>query len=93
VQSNPRILPQPDRDYLKHGALETQRTNHGYLYRRLAPKRNDKAPDMEGEAWVDGNRYSLAGWVNISKRGKKYLGLKFTPADAELLGGLCRKAK
>jgi len=33
---------------------------------------------MEGEAWVEGAHYSIAGWVNVSKKGKKYLNLIFT---------------
>jgi hypothetical protein len=53
------------------------RDNHGYLHR--CPKPHGRSPDMSGEAWVDGHRYELAGWVNLSKRGKKYLYLKFSP--------------
>jgi hypothetical protein len=52
------------------------RDSHGYLHR--CPKLNERAPDMTGEAWVDGKRYELAGWVNLSKRGKKYLNLRFS---------------
>jgi hypothetical protein len=36
---------------------------------------------MSGEAWVNGKRYRLAGWVNVSKRGEKYLNLKFTLSE------------
>lgn len=56
---------------------QTSQTNHGYLY-RVKAKRFAKSPDMEGEAWIDGARYQLAGWINVSKRGRKYLNLKFT---------------
>jgi outer membrane lipoprotein-sorting protein len=56
---------------------QTRQTNHGYLF-RINAKRSEKAPDMEGEAWVGEARYQIAGWVNVSKKGRKYLNLKFT---------------
>jgi hypothetical protein len=56
---------------------EIVRDNHGYLL-RVQSKRHEKGPDMEGEAWVNGEHYNLAGWVNVSKKGGKYLNLKFT---------------
>ena len=55
------------------------RDNHGYLTRR--PKKHERSPEMSGEAWVNGKRYRLAGWVNVSKRGEKYLNLKFTLSE------------
>ena len=61
-------------------ADKTPRTNHGYLL-RINQKQSAKAPDMEGEAWIAGSHFNIAGWVNISKRGRKYLNLKFTPAS------------
>jgi hypothetical protein len=30
---------------------------------------------MEGQIELDGVRYTLAGWVRVSKRGNKYLSL------------------
>jgi hypothetical protein len=59
---------------------ETIRDNHGYLC-RISPKHHEKAPDMEGEAWIASEHYELAGWVNTSKKGKKYLNLKFTKTE------------
>jgi hypothetical protein len=53
----------------------TQRDNFGYLTRSF--KQHPNSPDMAGEAWVDGKRYEIVGWVNLSKKGKKYLNLKF----------------
>jgi hypothetical protein len=52
------------------------RDNYGYLHR--CPKLHNRAPEMTGQAWIGGQRYELAGWVNLSKRGKKYLTLKFS---------------
>ena len=59
-------------------ATETARDNHGYLCR--APKRSEKAPDMLGRCWIGGVLYEVAGWVSLSKKNRKYLSLKFTPA-------------
>jgi len=56
---------------------ETVRDNHGYLL-RVQSKRHEKGPDMEGEAWIKGEHYNLAGWVKVSKKGGKYLNLKFS---------------
>jgi hypothetical protein len=55
------------------------RNDHGYLIRTEA-KHHKNSPDMSGEAWVDHQRYDLAGWVAVSKKGRKYLNLKFTLA-------------
>jgi hypothetical protein len=56
---------------------ETLRDNHGYLL-RVQSKRHEKGPDMEGEAWIKGEHYNLVDWINVNKKGAKYLNLKFT---------------
>ena len=60
--------------------IGTIRDNHGYLC-RVTSKHHEKAPDMEGEAWIESQHYRVAGWVNTSKQGKKYLNLKFTKVN------------
>src|SRR6516165_827250 len=70
------------RIYLTSSTMNTAtiRDNHGYLH-RINSKRHEKGPDMEGEAWIGSQHYEVAGWVNISKKGKKYLNLKFTKTN------------
>ena len=60
---------------------ELPRDNHGYLHR--CSKRHDRAPDMSGEARIASIRCQLAAWVKVSRRGKQYLNLKFTPVDSD----------
>jgi len=62
-------------------STETIRHNYGYLHRVLS-KRHEKDPDMEGECWIESQRYEVAGWVRLSKKSRKYLSLKFTKTDS-----------
>jgi hypothetical protein len=38
---------------------------------------------MSGEAWIANTRYQLTGWVKVSRGGKKYLNLKFSPVNSD----------
>jgi hypothetical protein len=58
------------------GAATPPRDNHGYLHRVVT--QHARGPEMSGEAWITGARYQIAGWVTRSKRGRKYLELRFT---------------
>lgn len=40
-------------------------------------KTNEKGPDYTGMGLIEGKELRLAGWINESKAGKKYLSIKF----------------
>ena len=42
-------------------------------------KESDKQPDFTGSLVVDGVKYSLAGWNNVSKAGDTYIGVRIKP--------------
>ena len=42
-------------------------------------KESDKQPDFTGSLVLDGVKYSLAGWNNVSKAGDTYIGLRIKP--------------
>ncbi len=58
----------------------------GALFRN-ENKKSEGSPDYSGNISVnDGDKYRVAGWVNTSKAGKKYLALRLTyipPEDRE----------
>ena len=39
-------------------------------------KESDKQPDFTGSLVLDGVKYSLAGWNNVSKAGDTYIGVR-----------------
>jgi hypothetical protein len=55
-----------------------EKKDFGYLI-RIKNKKSNKAPDMEGQLEISGQRFDLVGWVKLSKRGSKYLSLLATP--------------
>ena len=42
-------------------------------------KESDKQPDFTGSLVLDGVKYSVAGWNNVSKQDKPYIGLRIKP--------------
>lgn len=53
--------------------------NEGALFK--ADKKTDKHPDYTGSAVVDGIHYWVSGWITESKKGVKYMPLKFKPKE------------
>ena len=51
--------------------------NSGTLFKNNK-KDNDNAPDYTGKVNVHGHTLKIAAWVNTSKKGNKYLSLKFS---------------
>ena len=43
-------------------------------------KQSDKHPNLTGNIVINGEKFYLSAWTNISKNGKKYISLK---ANAE----------
>ena len=41
-------------------------------------KKEDKHPDYTGKVMIGGKLMQVAGWINESKSGKKYMSLKFS---------------
>lgn len=40
--------------------------------------KTDKSPDVTGEINIEGAIYKIAGWKNVSSKGKKFMSLKLT---------------
>ena len=59
----------------------TSYPNSGNLFRNRKRK-NDKQPEYDGKAEIDGTEYRMAAWVNEARDGSK-----FTPADAQAAAG------
>lgn len=51
--------------------------NNGVLFKNGFQK-TDKSPDYTGELDVNGVRYKIAAWNNLSKSGAGYMSLKLT---------------
>ena len=51
--------------------------NTGSLFQN-GNKKEDKHPDYTGKAMVGGKLMQIAGWINESKSGKRYMSLKFS---------------
>lgn len=46
-------------------------------------KEKETHADYQGECVIDGKTYYMNAWINQSKNGKRYLGLKFKAKDAQ----------
>ena len=51
--------------------------NRGSLFPN-GNKKEDKHPDYTGKIMVGGKLMQVAGWINESKSGKKYMSLKLS---------------
>ena len=52
--------------------------NDGVLFINENKERGDKRPNFTGSIEVDGTKYSLAAWKNISANDVKYISLKLS---------------
>lgn len=46
-------------------------------------KESEKHPDYKGSCEIDGVEYWVSSWLNESKKGTKYLSLKFSPKEEQ----------
>lgn len=46
-------------------------------------KESEKHPDYKGSCEIDGTEYWVSSWLNVSKKGTKYLSLKFSPKEEQ----------
>lgn len=58
-----------------------QKDMSGALF-RADKKGNEKKPDMQGQAMIEGTAYWVSGWANVTKDGAKWLKLAFKRKDA-----------
>ena len=56
--------------------MEYDNTNRGVLFRNETATPENKQPYMTGKINVEGKDLQLAGWMQESKGGKKFLSLK-----------------
>ena len=56
--------------------MEYDNTNRGVLFRNETSTPENKQPYMTGKINVEGKDLQLAGWMQESKGGKKFLSLK-----------------
>jgi hypothetical protein len=54
--------------------------NCGILF-RIRTKKTPRSPDMEGSGIIAGKEFKFVGWVKVDRNGRKFLALKFTPAE------------
>jgi uncharacterized protein (DUF736 family) len=57
--------------------MEYDNNNTGVLFRNETATPENKQPYMTGKCQVAGKDMQVAGWMQESKAGKKYLSLKF----------------
>ena len=59
--------------------------NTGSLFRN-EKKETDSHPDHTGKVKIGGVEYWVSAWINESKSGQKYFGMKFKPKDEQRQG-------
>ena len=56
--------------------MEYDNTNRGVLFRNESATPENKQPYMTGKLNVEGKDLQIAGWMQESKSGKKFISLK-----------------
>ena len=51
-------------------------TNSGVLFANQYKEEGDSRPDFIGNIDVEGKEFRLAGWKNVSSKGKRYIAVK-----------------
>ena len=65
--------------------MEYDNTNRGVLFRNETATPENKQPYMTGKINVEGKDLQLAGWMQESKSGKKFLSLRVQePKDSHV---------
>ena len=63
--------------------MEYDNNNTGVLFRNETATPENKQPYMTGKCEVNGKEMQVAGWMQESKAGKKFLSLKFQEPQAK----------
>ena len=63
--------------------MEYDNNNTGVLFRNETATPENKQPYMSGNCEVNGKKMQIAGWMNESKAGKKFLSLRFQEPQAK----------
>ena len=67
---------------------EYDNNNSGALFRNEEKRDGRQDPDYRGQAEIDRVQYWVAAWLRTSKKGTKFMSLRFTPKQAsEVKGG------
>jgi hypothetical protein len=59
-----------------HDTVEND--NRGKLYKN-EDRKSDKSPEYSGPSIINGIEMNVAGWVNETKNGKKFMALRYSP--------------
>ena len=51
-------------------------TNSGVLFANQYKEEGDSRPDFIGNVDVEGKEFRIAGWKNVSSKGKRYIAVK-----------------
>ena len=57
--------------------------NRGVLFNERDKKSKDSDRDYSGQGNVEGREFWISAWINTSKKGAKYLSLRFKPKEVE----------
>ena len=57
--------------------MEYDNNNRGVLFKNESATPENKQPFFSGKCEVNGKQMKVAGWMQESKTGKKYISLKF----------------
>jgi len=58
--------------------MENNNNNRGALW-KVADRKSDKHPNLNGKATINGQDYYVSGWTNSEGGKKPILSLAFTP--------------
>lgn len=53
----------------------------GVLFKNDEKRPDKKDPDYQGQAEIEGVEYWLSAWIQESKKGNKFMSLRFNPKE------------
>ena len=55
----------------------------GVLF-RVSKKKSERSPDYTGNVVIGGEKYRLAGWLKMSRKGDEYLSLAVSEEEGKV---------